>query len=196
MDPAADFRRDVSALASAFEGNGDMPALQRALAEAAGGASATELAAVAEEFRARPEIAGPLFERLVAISGDDARALVGLANAYWLTGRGPEVVSELASRALAADPSNRAAWHLWALSEPRARDRIDRWQQVARRFPDDDLALANLADNAAAVAGAESDARALGLALATYETLLARATRADQRSALERALEVLRAWRL
>ena len=40
---------------------------------------------------------------------ENAAALVALANAYWLTGRGPDVVGGLASRALAADPTNRAA---------------------------------------------------------------------------------------
>jgi hypothetical protein len=128
--------------------------------------------------------------------GFSAVAIVTLANAYWLTGRGPDVVSELASRALAADPSNRAAWHLWALSESSPRVRVQRWQQIATRFPGDDLAKANLADNAAALAGAENDPVALKLAIATYESLLASASQATQRAAVETALKTLKNWSL
>jgi hypothetical protein len=51
-----------------------------------------------------------------------------------------------------ADPENRAAWHLWALAESDPRQRVARWQQVSARFPTDDLARANVADNAAALA--------------------------------------------
>ena len=48
------------------------------------------------------------------------------------------------------------------------------------------------ADNAAALAGAEDDPVALKLAIATYEELLARATRNEERVAVSRALEALR----
>lgn len=126
---------------------------------------------------------------------NDAQKLVALANAYWLTGRGPEATGELASRAIAADPENRAAWHLWALSESDPRQRVGRWQQVSGRFPKDDLARANVADNAAALGGAEKDYDALDLAIATYEQLLATAEHKDQREALESALRNLRGWR-
>jgi hypothetical protein len=138
----------------------------------------------------------PELERAAAKSPTDAKALVALANAYWLEGRGPEVVGDLASRAISADPESRAAWHLWALSESDPRLRVTRWQQVAERFPADELALANVADNAAALAGAEHDHEALELAIKTYEILLSRATQTDQRSALESALTALRGWRL
>ena len=137
----------------------------------------------------------PGLERAVADSPDDARSLIALANAYWLTGRGPEVVGELASRAIAADPDNRAGWHLWALSESDPRQRVTRWQQVSARFPSDDLARANVADNAAALAGAEKDYDALDLAIATYEQLLAKAEHREQRDALDTALRSLRGWR-
>jgi hypothetical protein len=112
-----------------------------------------------------------------------------------LSGRGPEVVGELASRAIAADPDNRAAWHLWALSESDPRQRLGRWQQVSRRFPADDLARANVADNAASLAGAENDYDALDLAILTYEQLLSTATERDQREALDTALRSLRGWK-
>ena len=137
----------------------------------------------------------PNLERAVAETPDDATALVALANAYWLTGRGPEAVGELASRAIAADPENRAGWHLWALTESNPRQRVTRWQQVSERFPTDDLARANVADNAAALAGAEHDYAALDLAIATYEQLLATAEHREQREALDTAIRNLKGWK-
>jgi hypothetical protein len=134
-------------------------------------------------------------EKAVDERPNDAKALVALANAYWLTGHGPEAVGDLASRAIAADPQNRAGWHLWALAESDPRARLGRWQQVSERFPTDDLARANVADNAAALAGAEHDYDALDLAIATYEQLLSSATQKEQREALDNALRSLRGWR-
>ena len=138
----------------------------------------------------------PSLEKNVTQNPNDSKALVALANAYWLTGRGPEVVGELASRAISADPQNRAGWHLWALSESDPRARLGRWQQVSERFPQDDLARANVADNAAALAGAEHDYDALDLAIATYEQMLSTATQKEQRDALDNALRALRGWKL
>ncbi len=137
----------------------------------------------------------PGLERAVAERPDDAKAIVALANHYWLIGAGPEAVGDLASRAIAADPDNRAAWHLWALAESNPRERVSRWQQVAQRFPQDDLAKANLADNAASLAGAEHDYDAVDLAIVTYEALLATAQQPDQRAALEKAIRTLKGWK-
>jgi len=135
-------------------------------------------------------------EQAAAANPDDAQTLVRLANAYWLEGRGPEVVGEIAERARALDPANRGAWHLWALAESNPRHRTERWRDVTERFPLDDLARANLADNAAALAGAEHDVQALDLAIATYEQLLQTAERPEQRDAIEKAIVALRGWRL
>ena len=137
----------------------------------------------------------PELERAVAERPEDACALVALANHYWLIGTGPEVVGDLASRAIASDPANRAGWHLWALAEANPRERVARWQQVATRFPSDLLARANLADNAASLAGAEHDYQAVDLAIATYEELLACADHPDQRKALETAIATLKKWK-
>ncbi len=137
----------------------------------------------------------PAFERAVAERPDDAKALVALANHYWLVGAGPEVVGDLASRAIASDADNRAAWHLWALAESNPRERVARWQQVSKRFPTDDLAKANLADNAASLAGAEHDYQAVDLAIETYEDLLTRAEHANQRAALDKAITTLKGWK-
>ena len=137
----------------------------------------------------------PALERAVVDRPDDAKALVALANHYWLIGAGPQAVGDLASRAIASDPDNRAGWHLWALAESDPRQRVARWQQVTQRFPLDLLAKANLADNAASLAGAEHDYDAVDLAIATYQELLAVAERPEQRAALEKAVTTLKGWR-
>ena len=137
----------------------------------------------------------PALERAVAERPDDAKALVALANHYWLIGAGPEAVGDLASRAIASDPENRAAWHLWALAESNPRERVSRWQQVSSRFSEDQLAKANLADNAASLAGAEHDYQAVDLAIDTYEELLVTAEHHDQRAALEKAIKTLKGWK-
>src|SRR5687767_14960948 len=116
-------------------------------------------------------------ERAAQDRPDDAQALVALANAYWLEGRGPEVVGDLAARAKDIDPENRGAWHMWALSESSPRDRVGRWSEVVSRFPSDELAKVLLADNAASLAGAEHDQKALDTAIEMYEQLLATAQR-------------------
>jgi hypothetical protein len=158
--------------------------------------STAELIAAVEPHRELHEVAGPVYERVVEREPENAKALVALANAYWLTGRGPDVVGEIAGRALTADPSDRAAWHLWALTESSPRGRMQRWQQVTQRFPDDKLAHAALADNATSVASAENDPVALKLAMGTYGMLLATATTSDERSALASALGTLRKWQV
>src|SRR3979490_422640 len=137
----------------------------------------------------------PALERAVAEHPDDAKALVALANHYWLIGAGPEAVGDLASRAIAADADNRAAWHPGALPESNPGGRVARWQQVSARFPLDELAKANLADNAASLAGAEHDYQAVDLAIDTYEELLATAEHPDQRAALEKAIKTLKGWK-
>jgi len=149
-----------------------------------------------EAFEDIPEVAGPVYEHVVAVRPNDARALVRLANAYWLSGRGPDMVKALADRAIAADPANRGAWHLWALSESTLRDRVDRWRHVVERFPSDQLAQANLADNAASLASTEGDREAFQVALRTYKGLLRTASQPEQRVALQRAVATLEEWRL
>ena len=189
-------RARLDAVVHEYHQRGDVARLLERLAQLAATASTAELVTAVEPYREMHEVAGPIYEVIVEREPDDARAIVTLANAYWLTGRGPDVVSGLASRALTADPSNRAAWHLWALSESSPRSRVNRWQQITARFPDDELAKANLADNAAALAGAENDPVALKLAVATYESLLATASHPAQRAALENALKTLKNWSL
>jgi hypothetical protein len=189
----------ADAIATAVESyrrDDDIGSLFDRLKQLAATADAETLAALAGQFRDEPGVAIPLYERIVALRPDDAQAMVVLANAYWLTGRGPDMVGELASNAIAIDPSNRGAWHLWALAESNVRDRVGRWRQVTQRFPADQLARAALADNATSLAGAEHDPLALDLAIETYESLLGESSHPDQRAALERTIATLRGWRL
>ena len=195
-DAANPLARTIEVIVAAYRRHDDIARLLRELEDAARDASPDAIAIAAEPFRDIPEVIGPLYERIVDRRPDDARALVVLASAYWMSGRGPELVGELASRAIAADPGHRGGWHLWALVESDPRKRVDRWGQVATRFPADELARANLADNAASLAGAEEDPEALALAIRTYESLLLTATHPEQRSALEQAIRTLRSWRL
>jgi hypothetical protein len=194
--PAIGASAELENIVDEYRARGDISRLLERLDALGRGAATAELVAAVEPYLEMHEVAGPLYERIVEREPGNARALVLLANAYWLTGRGPDVVGDLASRAIAADATHRGAWHLWALAEPSPRQRVQRWQQVVTRFPADDLAQANLADNAAALAGAENDPVALKLAIATYEALLAKSTRATERAALERALTTLRNWKL
>jgi hypothetical protein len=188
-------KSQLDEIVTEYRRTADVAVLLSRLDSAARSHGTDDLVAALAPYLGLNEVAGPVFEVIVEREPNNARALVGLANAYWLSGRGPEVVSGLAERARAADPANRAAWHLWALSESSPRDRMGRWQRVVERFPEDDLARVNLADNAASVAGAEDDPVALKLAVATYEVLRATATRDDQRAALDKALTALRNWK-
>ena len=192
----SDPRAAVAAIVRDYHADADIPKLLTRLdAVCAETPDTAALIAAVEPHRDLHEVAGPVYERVVEREPQNAAALVALANAYWLTGRGPDVVGEIASRALAADPANRAAWHLWALTEPSPRGRMQRWHQITTRFPDDKLAQAALADNAASVAGAENDPVAMKLAIATYEVLLATATTEQERAALTTALTTLRKWK-
>jgi hypothetical protein len=190
-----DVAREVADALAAYRDHANVALLHQRLASVMDRATPDQLAAAIEPFRDVPEAAGYVYEKIVAERPTDARALVILANCYWLVGRGPDVVGELATRAIAADPTNRGAWHLWALTESNPRQRTERWRQVTTRFPEDDLARANLADNAASLAGAEHDYDALDLALHTYEELLTRAAHPRQRAALETAITTLKGWK-
>lgn len=186
----------IAAALGRYERDDNLGALFDTLRNLARSADVAVLVSAAEPFRDRAEVVIPVYEHIVTQRPNDARALVVLANAYWLTGRGPEVVGELATRARSSEPTNRAAWHLWALAESDVRARMERWQQVAEQFPDDKLARAALADNAASVAGAEHDPLALDLAIRTFEELWQEEPTPTQRRALEETLEKLRAWRI
>jgi hypothetical protein len=191
-DPAA----ALSAAVNEYHQQGDVGALLDRVQELSRAADPDALLAAAAPFRNLPEVVIPVYERVVAARGNDAQAIVVLANAYWLTGRGADVVGALAQRAIAVDDANRGAWHLWALAESDPRARMERWALVTQRFPADQLARAALADNAASVAGAEHDPLALDLAVKTYESLWAEAARDEERKALEETIATLKGWKL
>lgn len=192
LDPA----EELHAAVLEYRLRDDLGALFDRVRRLAGRTTPERLAEAAGPFRDMPEVIIPVYEQVVQGMPGNAQAMVVLANAYWLTGRGADAVGELAERAMAADPANRGAWHLWSLSEADPRARMERWRQVTERFPQDQLARAALADNAASLAGAERDPLALDLAIATYDGLLADATDPAHRAALESALATLRGWSL
>lgn len=184
----------ITRLIARYDSDGNLGVFLDAMRDLARDADADALIAAAEPHRERLEVVIPLYERVIQLRPDDARALVALANAYWLTGRGADVVGELAVRARKADPANRAAWHLWALAEASIRERTNRWRVVSEKFPADQLARAALADNAVSLAEAERDPLALDLAIATYEGLLKESISPTQTRALQETLEKLRSW--
>ena len=196
LAPPNDLAAALAAAVSDYQASANMGALIQSLQQLRHDTTPDAIVAATEMYLHMPEVAGPLYERVVDEQPTNARALVILANAYWLSGRGPEVVGELANRAIASDPSNRGAWHLWALTEGNQRDRTIRWLQVTHRFPDDQLAKAALADNASGLAAAEHDKEALELAITSYEELWALSPTAQQRAALETAISTLRKYKL
>ncbi len=192
IDPAA----ELTAVVHRYRDNGEISQLLSELDRIAASSDVDALIGAVEPFRDIVEVAGPIYEHVVQRRPTDARALIILANCYWLSGRGPEVVSDLANRAIAADPASRGGWHLWALTEGNLRTRVARWQQVVERFPGDDLARANLADNAASLASTDGDEQALALAISTYRELRSTAVDPSQQAALDAAISVLEGWRL
>jgi hypothetical protein len=179
-----------------YRQHGDDGALLDQVKSAVREAPAESLGAAAAPHMDLPEVVIPVYERIVETSPADAQPMVVLANAYWLTGRGADVVGRLAERAKSVDDGNRGAWHLWALAESDPRARMERWRAVTERFPADQLARAALADNAASVAGAEHDPLALDLAVQTFEALWAEASRDEERRALEETIAKLKGWKL
>lgn len=186
----------LSALVDSYRQSADIGQFLDDVKAFASSLSAADAKAAAEPFKDMPEVVIPLYERVTAVAPNDAQAMVVLANSYWLAGRGPDAVSRLAARAKEIDPSNRGAWHLWALAESSLRSRVDRWLEVTRRFPADQLARAALADNATSLANDEEDPVALKIAISTYEGLLAESKQTAQRLALEETLKTLRSWKL
>ena len=191
-----DIATALDAAVHEYRQKGDVGALLDQVKSAVREAPPEALGAAAKPYMDLPEVVIPVYERIVEASPMEAQPMVVLANAYWLTGRGADVVGQLAERAKSVDDGNRGAWHLWALAEPDPRARMERWRAVTERFPADQLARAALADNAASVAGAEHDPLALELAVQTFEGLWAEASRDEERQALEETIAKLKGWKL
>ena len=179
-----------------YRQHGDVGALLDRVKAVVRDAPPQVLGAAAAPYMDLPEVVIPVYERIVEASPTEAQPMVVLANAYWMTGRGADVVGRLAERARSVDEGNRGAWHLWALAEPDPRSRMERWRAVTERFPADQLARAALADNAVSVAGAEHDPQALDLAVEIFEGLWAEASRDEERRALEETITKLKGWKL
>jgi len=190
--PFYDPSRELATVVDEYQRAGDLGRLLDELKALAKRTAPEVLKSASAPYRDIPEVVIPIYERITADSPNDAQAIVVLANAYWLAGRGPSYVEQLVNRAKSIDPSNRGAWHLWALAESDLRKRVARWLAVSQRFPADQLARAALADNATSLAHDEDDPAALHLAIETYESLLNETTQTAQRLALEQTLATLR----
>jgi hypothetical protein len=194
--PQPDVGAALDAAVHEYRQRGDVGALLDRVKAVVREAPTEALGPAAAPYMDLPEVVIPVYERIVELSPTDAQPMVVLANAYWLSGRGAEVVGQLAERAKSVDDGNRGAWHLWALAESDPRGRMERWRAVTQRFPADQLARAALADNATSVAGAEHDPLALDLAVQTFESLWAEASRDEERRALEETIAKLKGWKL
>jgi len=194
--PHPDVGAALDAAVHEYRQRGDVGALLDRVKAVVREAPTEALGPAAAPYMDLPEVVIPVYERIVELSPTEAQPMVVLANAYWLSGRGAEVVGQLADRAKSVDDGNRGAWHLWALAESDPRRRMERWRAVTQRFPADQLARAALADNAASVAGAEHDPLALDLAVRTYEGLWTEASRDEERRALEETIAKLKGWKL
>jgi hypothetical protein len=194
--PQPDVGAALDAAVHEYRQRGDVGALLDRVKAVVREAPTEALGPAAAPYMDLPEVVIPVYERIVELSPTEAQPMVVLANAYWLSGRGAEVVGQLAERAKSVDDGNRGAWHLWALAESDPRRRMERWRAVTQRFPADQLARAALADNAASVAGAEHDPLALDLAVQTFESLWAEASRDEERRALEETIAKLKGWTL
>jgi hypothetical protein len=192
----ADVGAALAAAVHEYRQHGDVGALLDRVKALVRDAPAEALAPAAAPYMDLPEVVIPVYERIVEARPSEAQPMVVLANVYWLTGRGADVVGELAERARGVDPTNRGAWHLWALAQSDPRARMERWREVSERFPADQLARAALADNAASVAGAEHDPRALDLAVLSFVGVWADASRDAARRALEETIAKLKGWKL
>jgi hypothetical protein len=195
-NPPQDTAHRLAAIVEDYREHDNVGALFDSLRALAGDTAPEQLIEISRPFRDIPEVVIPLFESITQRRPDDAQSLVVLANAYWLTGRGPATVGRLADRARELDADNRGAWHLHALSESDPRARMERWRLVTEKFPSDQLARAALADNAASVAGAEHDPVALKVAIATYESLLKDASDSTQKTALRETIDALKKWKM
>src|SRR5262245_8998281 len=110
--PSASPDPELAGLVEAYRRHGDVGVVMDQLRAYSKGKSPSARKAAAAPYKDLAEVVIPIYEAVVSQAPDDAQAMVILANAYWLTGRGPDVVGELASRAMAADRTNRGAWHL------------------------------------------------------------------------------------
>ena len=94
MTTFIDPREAVAQAVTDYQATADTGSLFATLDRIAGSAMPDALIEAAEPYRTIPEVAGPLYEKVVAAQPRNARALVILANAYWLSGRGPAAVGD------------------------------------------------------------------------------------------------------
>ena len=76
-----------------YRQDGDIAALLDRMKVLSIAADPETLIAATAPYHDLPEVVIPAYERVVTARPTDAQSIVVLANAYWLTGRGADIVS-------------------------------------------------------------------------------------------------------
>jgi hypothetical protein len=193
--PQPDVGAALDAAVHEYRQRGDVGALLDRVKAVVREAPTEALGPAAAPYMDLPEVVIPVYERIVELSPTEAQPMVVLANAYWLSGRGAEVVGQLAERAKSVDDGTAAPGTCGRSPSPtRAANGAMACGDAA--LPGRPARAAALADNAASVAGAEHDPLALDLAVQTFESLWAEASRDEERRALEETIAKLKGWTL
>src|SRR5207253_6145810 len=95
-NPQQDAATRIATIVEEYRQHDNLGALFDGLRQLARDESPETLIDVSRPYRDLPEVVIPLFESVTERVPSDAQSLVVLANAYWLTGRGPETVGRLA----------------------------------------------------------------------------------------------------
>ena len=89
---SADVGAALAAAVHDYRREGDVGALLDRVKAITRDAPPESLASAAAPYMDLPEVVIPVYERIVETSPAEAQPMVVLANAYWLTGRGADVV--------------------------------------------------------------------------------------------------------
>src|SRR4051812_43251209 len=86
----------VADLVETYQRDADLGALMDGVASLAKRFPVPALKLAVTPYESLPEVVIPVYETIVSRADADARSMVVLANAYWLTGRGTDAVERLA----------------------------------------------------------------------------------------------------
>ena len=85
LSPFTDIRAALGAIVQEYHQRGDVPRLLEQVATLAQAAPSDQLLIAVEPFRDMHEVAGPIYEVIAEREPNNAKVLVALANAYWLS---------------------------------------------------------------------------------------------------------------
>ncbi len=115
------------------------------------------LRSLAEEFAPHPEVAFPVYRRLVELRPDDPDFAAGLGWVFWACGE-DDKAGEQAARGARLDPDNVDTLLLRAALEPNRAEKRRLYKRVLNQDPTNSVALANLKEMEGS--GTAKDARA------------------------------------